>query len=201
MKLYFSPGACALGSQIALRAADVKFDLIKVDLKAKTSPEGDFWAVNPKGYIPYLKLDSGEGFSEAAVIMQWVADQNPDKNLFPKWGTNERYHAMEYLNFVATELHKGIGSIFDASLSEEAKDILRGRALRRLDFINQRLATNKWVLGEHFSIVDGYLYNMLRWTKPARLDISPLTHLLGFMERMELDPIVRASVEAEGLKL
>lgn len=201
MKLYFSPGACGLGSQIALREADAKFDLVKVDLKAKTSAEGDFWAVNPKGYIPYLKLDSGEGFSEAAVIMQWIADQHPEKKLFPQWGTNERYHAMEHLNFVATELHKGIGGIFNASLSEEAKDVLRARALHRLDFMNQRLSTNKWVLGDSFSIVDGYLYNMLRWTKPVRVDLTRLTHLLGFMERMETRPTVRAAVEAEGLKL
>src|SRR5665213_2682021 len=119
MKLYYSPGACALGAQIALREAGMKFDMVKVDLAAKTTADGsDYKKINPKGYVPALQESNGEVLTEGAVILQWIADQVPDKKLLPKFGTKERYRAMEWLNFVATELHKSLSAFFNKALPE-----------------------------------------------------------------------------------
>jgi glutathione S-transferase len=201
MKLYYSPGACALGCQIALREAGMKFDLVKVDLQKKESPEGDFKKVNPKGYVPCVKLDSGEVLTEGAVILQWIADQHPEKKLLPKFGGMDRYRAMEWLNFISTEFHKGLGAFFNPKLNDDAKSVMVTKLNARLDFVNNHLKSNQFFLGSEFSVIDAYFYNMIRWAQPTKTDITPYKNILAFMERMSSRPSVRAAVEAEGLKI
>lgn len=201
MKLYYSPGACALASQIVLREAGLKFDMVKVDLQAKKTADGaDYKKINPKGYVPALQDDSGEIYTEGAVILQRIADQAPDKKLLPKLGTKERYHAMEWLNFVSTELHKGLGAFFNKSLNDDAKASMLDKLNVRLDFLNSHLQTHSFVLGNEFSAVDAYIYNIIRWAAPLKIDITKYTAILGLMEKVGTRPSARAAVEAEGLK-
>lgn len=85
MKLYYSPGACSLSPHIALHEAGVAHELVKVDLKAKKTENGeDFTAINPKGQVPALMLDSGELVTEGPVIVQVIADKAPAKNWRPR---------------------------------------------------------------------------------------------------------------------
>lgn len=203
MKLYFSPGACALATQIVLREIGKVPELVKVDLRAKTSAEGDFWQVNPKGYVPALRLDNGEVLTEGAIIMQYLSDQHPEKNLFPKFGTMERYRGMEILHFVATEIHKGFSSFFNPAVAgdEKVRSALLERFQGRLKSADTMLSGGQFLLGSQFSIADAYLYNVLRWSRGLKIDISMHKNLLGFMERMETRPSVKAAVEAEGIPL
>ncbi len=200
MKLFYSPGACALSVQIILREAGYSFDLIKVNLKTKESEVGDFRKINPKGYVPVLQLDSGEVFTENAVILQWIADQKTEMKLFPKFGTVERYPAMEWLNFISTELHKGISSLF-SPFDDQGKKVIMTKLQVRLAFLEKHLSQNKYVLGSEFSIADAYLYNVMRWAKVVNIDMSEQKSILDFMERMLKRPSVVESVAAEGLAL
>ena len=85
MKLYYSPGACSMAPHIVLREAGFKFDLEKVDIpNKKTESGGDFWSINPKGYVPALRLDDGQVLTEVGVICQYLADQKPESALAPK---------------------------------------------------------------------------------------------------------------------
>jgi len=200
MKLFFSPGACALASQIVLREIGNRFEMVKVDLRAKKFDDGDYYQINPKGYVPALQLDNGEVLTEGAVILQYLSDQAPDKKLFPKFGTLERYHAMEWLNFVSTELHKGIGALFSAGLSEDAKKVMIERLQPRFQYLDKQLAGSPYVLGREFSIVDAYAYNVLGWTGILKIDLSAYKSIQDFMQRMAQRPTVQAAREAEGLK-
>jgi glutathione S-transferase len=202
MNLFYSPGACALASQIALREAGLNFELVKVDLKAKEYAGGDYKKINPKGYIPALQLPNGHLMTEGAVILQWIADQVPDKNLLPKYGTMERYKAMEWLNFIATEIHKGLGSLFGgAVMNEETKEQIKGKVQLRLAVLDQHLQTNPFILGENFSVADAYAYNVLRWTGLVGVDIAHHTALQKFMGKMTERPTVKEAVAAEGIRL
>jgi glutathione S-transferase len=201
MKLYFAPGACAMASQIVLREAGMKFDLVKVDLQAKKTADGqDYKKINPKGYVPCLQADNGEIFTEGAVILQWIADQVPDKKLLPKFGTKERYRAMEWLNFISTELHKGLGSLFNKSLNDEARKVITEKIGSRLEFLNAHLKTQTWMLGNEFSVVDAYVFNIIRWSTSVKIDMAPYPAILGLMEKVGTRPSARASIEGEGLK-
>lgn len=200
MKLYFSTGSCGLASQIALREAGQPFDLIAVDFKTKRTVEGDYFQVTPKGFVPALKLDDGDVLTEGAVILQWIADNNPERNLFPPFGTRERYKALAWLNFVATDLHKGMAVLFSPFVDKTSKvKFSEGNLTGKFEYIEKHLSTNDYVLGGQFSIVDAYLYNILRWPVRVNVDTANYTAIREFITRIERRPSVRASLEAEGL--
>src|SRR5258708_7816344 len=112
MKLYYAPGACSMAPHIVANEAGHKLDLVKVDIPNKKTEAGDdYWKVNFKGYVPTLQLDNGETLTEVGVICQYLSDQKPESGLAPKAGTMERYRLMEWLNFIAAEIHKQIGAL------------------------------------------------------------------------------------------
>src|SRR5262245_17103009 len=121
MKLYFSPGSCGLSPQIVLREAGLDFELIKVDFNSKTTVEGDYFAIAPKGLVPAIKLDDGTFLTEGAVLLQWIADRHPERKLLPPVGSPERYKALEWINFIATDLHKGMAVMFSTFVDAESK--------------------------------------------------------------------------------
>jgi len=131
MKLYYAPGACSLAPHIVAREAGLDLDLVKVDLKSHTTGNGgDFYAVNGKGYVPALELDDGQLLTEAATVLQYLADRNPGSGLAPAFGTMERYRLMEWLTFVSSELHKGFGPLWHpagAQSQQAAKEKLATR--------------------------------------------------------------------------
>ena len=200
MKLYYSPGSCGLTTSIVLREAGLNFDMVKVDFATKTTVEGNYLEVNPKGFIPALVLENGDIYTEGAVIPQWIADQNPELNLLPAFGTQERYRALEWLNLVATDLAKGMSTMFqpffdDAAKKQYAEGYLRGR----FAFVEEHLSRNDYVLGSKFSAPDAYLYNVLCWPPRVGIDMSGYPAIERFMQRMEQRPSVQAARAAEGL--
>lgn len=202
MKLYYAPGSCGLATQIALRETQQSFDLIKVDFKTKTTAEGDYFKVSPKGFVPALRLDDGDLLTEGAVILQWIADTHPRFNLLPAFGTRERYTALEWLNFVATDLHKGMAVMFSPLVDTESKTrFAEGNLRSKFVYVDDHLARHDYVLGHAFSLADAYLFNVLSWAGRVHIDLSPYAAIQRFMDRMRLRPSVRASLEAEGLAL
>lgn len=198
MKLYYSPGACALHPQIALREAGVSFDLVRVDLGShKLADGGDFYAVNPKGYVPVLELDDGSRLTEGAVIDQFVADKNPAAHLLPPAGTIERIRVQEWLHFIGTELHKQFTPLFNPQGPEDGKTAQRNKIGKRFDYIQNELGTKKYLTGDTFTVADGYLFNMLRWTAFTGIDLGKWPGLKSFFDRVEQRPAVQAALAAE----
>lgn len=205
MKLYFSSGSSGLASQIALREAAQLFELVVVvvvDLKSKKTVEGDYYAVNPKGGIPALKLDSGNIITEDVVILEWIANNNPDSKLLPPFGTRERYSALEWLNFIATDVHRSMAVLFSPLVDDASKTkYAAGNLTRKFQYIEKHLASNEYLLGGVFSVADAYLYNVLRWPERVGVDTSGYTAIRKFMSRMEQRPTVLASLNAEKLQV
>ncbi|PLR40573.1 glutathione transferase GstA [Chimaeribacter coloradensis] len=201
MKLYYKPGACSLSPHIVLREAGLDFSIEKVDLASKkTEHDADFLEINPKGQVPVLQLDDGSILTEGAVIVQYLADQKPDRQLLPEAGSAARYHALEWLNYVATELHKGFSPLFNPRLPEEAKAVMRELLEKKFVFLDGQLADKEYLLGSRFSVVDAYLFTILGWAKALKFDFSGLPHLRAFIDRMAARPAVDAALFAEGLK-
>ncbi len=200
MKLYYAPGVCSLSPHIVLEEAGLKHGLVKTDIRAKTvDGGGDYKKTNPLGYVPALELDDGTILTEGPAIVQYIADKVPDKHLAPANGTVERYKMQSWLNFVSSELHKGFSPLFNPAMPEEAKTIAKERLLARLDHVNKHLAGRDYLMGASFSLPDAYLFTVLRWTVPTKIDLAPYPNLQGFMKRMEARPAVKAAMKAEGL--
>jgi glutathione S-transferase len=200
MKLYFSPGACSLAPHIVLNESGLPFTLVKADLKAHKLEDGsDFYPITSKGQVPLLELDSGERLSEGPAIVQYLADQVPAKNLVPANGTMARYRVQEWLNFVTSELHKGIGGLFNPAMPEDGKVVIRARAAAKLKWVDERLEGKQYLMGDAFTIADPYLFTITNWTGHTGIDISGLKHLGAFQARMAARPTVQAALRAEGL--
>lgn len=200
MKLYFAPGACSLSPHIVLHELGIGFEREKVDLAAKKTETGqDYRSVNPKGYVPALQLDNGDVLTEAAAVVQYLADQHPDKRLAPPAGTIERYHLMEWLNFIATELHKGFSPLFKPGTPEETKKAALANISARLEFVNQKLEGKEYLTGSQFSVADAYLFVILRWAVAMKQDLGRWPQVQAYFERVGARPAVHAALLAEGL--
>ena len=200
MKLYLKPGACSLSPHIALEESGLPYETEAVDLKTKVTASGaDFWKSNPKGYVPALLLDSGELLTEGAAIVQYIADQAPGKKLAPANGTIERYRLQSWLNFIGSELHKSCSPFFNPASGKEWKEIAGANLERRLGYVNEALEGKPYLMGEHFSVADAYLFTVTNWAPAVNLDISALKNLAAYRERIAARPAVQAAMKAEGL--
>lgn len=200
MKLFFSPGACSLSPHIVLRETGLPFELVQANLKDKTYAQGqDYKAVNPKGYVPALVLDDGELLTEGPAIVQYLADQVPDKKLAPPAGTLQRVRLQEWLNFISTELHKSFSPLFGWPINDEAKQFFRDRLMLRLGVVDAHLGRQPYLLGDSFSVADAYLFVVTNWAPMVGVDISGFKNIGAFRARVAERPSVQAAMAAEGL--
>jgi glutathione S-transferase len=200
MKLYYSPGACSLSPHIALLEAGLPYDLVKVDLRAKTLENGDdYLKINPKGQVPALGLDSGELVTEGPVIVQMIADKAVDKHLAPTRDSAERYKLQEWLTYINGELHKNIGPLFNPALSDDAKAIFKDRAIGKFKYVDGQLAGKDYLMGEQFTVADGYMFTMLNWADRMKFDLSALSNLKTYQARVAARPKVQEALTKEGL--
>lgn len=200
MKLYYKAGACSLAPHIILRESGRDFTLESVDLMQKKLENGDdYFAIAPKGQIPALLLDDNTLVTEAVVIMQYLADAVPDRQLLAPVGSINRYKTLEWLNFIATELHKGFTPLFRPDTPEDYKPTVRGLLEKKLQYVNTSLEGNEWISGQRFTIADAYLYNVLRWARAVKLEMAGLENIDAYMTRVAARPSVVAALAAEGL--
>jgi glutathione S-transferase len=199
MKLYYAPHACSLSPHIALREAGVPFDLVRVDFtKGRATSDGKTLAeVNPKNQVPALLLDDGQLLTEGAAMVQYIADRVPEKRLAPPPASFERVRLQEWLNFIATELHKGVGPLYSPVATDEYKKATRERVAARLDFVARSL-TGPYLMGADFTVADGYLLYTLRTWRRFEGALPPA--LVEYAARVSARPAVRAALAAEGLE-
>jgi glutathione S-transferase len=203
MKLYYSPGACSLSPHIVAREGKLSLDLSRVtfDGPKRTTAEGeDFFVVNPKGgYVPALRLDSGEVLSEGVAILQYLADQSSEK-LMPEKGSMDYYRALEWLTFISSELHKGFSPLYNPTLPDDQKEQVKQRIMSRLTFVEAELGKHEYLVSDSFTLPDAYLYTILRWTKRFDMSLAGHPHISTFMARMNTREGVQQALEEEELE-
>ncbi len=200
MKLYYSPGACSLSPHIALHEAGLAFEAIPAPTKTHKLPDGtDYYTINPLGYVPLLELDDGTRLREGPAIVQYIADQAPDKHLAPANGTLARYQLQSWLNFISTEVHKGFSPLFNPATPEEYKTMARAKLRERLQWVDGELAGKQYLMGEQFTVADGYLFTVTNWAPHVQVDLAGLSNLAAYRERVAARPAVQAAMKAEGL--
>ena len=200
MKLYYSPGASSLSPHIALHEAGLAYTPVLASTKSHKLQDGtDYYSINPLGYVPVLELSNGERLREGPAIVQYIADQVPEKKLAPANGTMERYRLQEWLTFIGTEIHKGFSPLFNPATPEETKTMSREKLLQRLQWMDGQLAGKPYLMGDTFTVADGYLFTVTNWAPMVGVDITGLAHLAAYRGRVGARPAVQAAMKAEGL--
>lgn len=196
MKLYFSPGACSLASNIAFHEAGLPVELVPVkDHKLKDGT--DYYKINPKGYVPAIELDDGQVFTEGAALLQYIGDLAPSSAIIPKPGTLDRFRANEWLTFISSEIHKGFSPLFNPELKDDAKAVLKAKLGKRFDLLDPHFATHKFLMGEQFTVADAYLYTVISWAPHVGIELSHWKHLSDYRQRVADRPKVRQALQAE----
>jgi len=194
MKLYYSPAACSMASHILLNEWNIPHATESVDLRThKTSKGEDFYAINPKGYVPALTLDNGYTLTENIAILSYLSDSK---------GTvkGDRYQFLEWLAFISTELHKGIGSLF--GYKEGPQEVVRAikeKVAKRLKWVDEKLGSKEYAVGDAFSAVDAYLVTVLNWCSILKIDLSPHKNIDAYLKRQLTRPSVQKTMQQEGL--
>ncbi|MEO8548262.1 MAG: glutathione transferase GstA [Sphingomicrobium sp.] len=200
MKLYYSPAACSQAVHILLHEAGLDHTSEQVDLRAKRTAGGtDYWTINPKGSVPALDLGNGDILTENAAILQYLGDLSGDPALFSPVGEMRRYRILEWLNFIATELHKGFGPLWNPNASIETKQAARELLAKRFDYAEQKLGAGPYVMGEQLTIADPYLFVIANWTGLHGIELGRWPGLVAFTRRMRERPAVDTVLRAEGL--
>jgi len=200
MKLYYASGACSLAVHIALREVGAGFDAVAVDLARHTLPDGsDYRRIAPRGYVPLLELDDGSRHTEAAALLQHVADLDPAQALIGAHGSARRLLVTEWLGFVATELHKAFSPwLWHQETADSTRQTVKDHLARRFAELDTLLAAQDWLAGD-FSVADAYAYTIVNWTTFLQLPLAPYPNLQRYLARVAARPAVQAALKAEGL--
>lgn len=199
MQLYYAPGACSLASHIALQESGLPYQAVRVNLRDKKVSDGsDYNAINRKGYVPALKLSNGEVLTEGSALLAYIGELQPARQLIAAPGTLENYRVREWLAFIATELHKNAGPLFNPK-TPEATRAMQIEALKgRLRYVNDALAKQAFLVGEHFTVADAYLFTILSWHEHLHIELSEFPHLKAYYERIKARPAVQTVLKTEG---
>lgn len=200
MKLYYSPGTCALSPHIVANELSLPLKLVKVDLKSKLTEAGEeFTKINPNGYVPVLVLEDGKQLTEGPAIVQYLADLKPDHHLAPPQGSFERYRLQQWLSFITSEIHKSFSPLFNPTVPEDAKKVLKNQLISRLDTVADHLTAQPYLLGEQFTVADAYLFVTLGWGPYVGLDMTRWPALKTYVNKIASRPAVRKAMQEEGL--
>jgi glutathione S-transferase len=200
MKLYYSPGACSLSPHIVANEAGIPLELVKVDTATKTiAREGDFWDVNPKGYVPALELDDGEVLTEGPAIVQYLADLAPQAELAPPNGSFARVRLQEVLNYLTSEIHKSYSPLFRPDVLPAVREERLAYLAKRYALIEKQLEGRRYLSGDRFTVADAYLFTLTRWARAVKLDLSGFPNLEAFLKRVASRKAVLEALRAEGL--
>jgi glutathione S-transferase len=200
MKLYYSPGACSLSPHIVLHEAGLAFTAEMASTKTHQLKDGtDYYSINPLGYVPLLVLNDGTQLSEGPAIVQYIADQVPDKQLAPANGSMARYQLQSLLNFISTELHKGFSPLFNPATPADYKPAVIEKLLSRMAWIDGQLDGKPYLMGDIFTVADAYLFTVTGWGAYVKVDLSGFANISAHRARVAARPAVQAALRAEGL--
>ena len=200
MKLYYSPGACSLSPHIVANEAGIPLELTKVDVQSKTiAREGDYWHVNPKGYVPALELEDGQVLTEGPAIVQYLADRAPESGLAPANGSFERVRLQELLNYLTSEIHKAYSPLFRPDVLPAVREERLAYLAKRYALVDKQLEGRRYLLGDRFTVADAYLFTLTRWARAVKLDLTGFPNLEAFQKRVGSRKAVLEAMRAEGL--
>ena len=200
MKLYYATGTCSLSPHIVLLEAGLPYTLERIDFATKKTSAGiDYFTINSKGTVPALQLDDGRLLTEGPAIVQYLADQKPDSGLAPRAGTFERYQLMEILNYITSEVHKAFSPLFNPKISADWRASAQANLEKKFDWLSGFLKDKTFLTGNVFTVADAYLFTVLSWTRPLKIDLGRWPVLNAYQQRIAPRPTVQRALKESGL--
>ncbi|UOB05728.1 MULTISPECIES: glutathione S-transferase family protein [Diaphorobacter] len=200
LTLYFTPGTCAQAVRIALEEAQAPYTLVRVDFASQQQRSPEYLAVNPKGRVPALVTEHGT-LTETPALLAYVAQRFADARLAPAdpfgFARMQEFHS-----YLASTVH--IAHAHRPRASRWADEPEAQAAMQRKVPANMTecftlierhyLGDGPWVLGEQYSVADGYLFTVAGWLKSDGVDIAQFPKVHAHSQRMAQRPAVQRAL-------
>jgi len=203
LKLFHSPGSCALASRIALEEAGADYEVVRVDLAGGEQTRPDYLAINPKGRVPALATDRGV-LTETPAILAFIAQTHPAAGLAPLDDPFAFARVQAFNNYLSSTVHvahahgrRGSRWADDAAAIAELKRKVPETMAACFARIEADLTDGPWVMGADYSICDPYLFTISSWLASDGVDIARFPKVSGHFDRMKDRAAVRAVLAAE----
>jgi len=195
VKLYFRPFACSLAARIAIEEGELDAEYIAVPADGRLPDGRHFTAVSPMGYVPAIETRAGFVLTEGPAVLTYIAELAPEGVLAPPAFSDAHYRMLAWLNFLSTELHKGVFMPLMGQASEAEREAARARAAKPFGHLAAHLEGRDFLEGE-FTVADAYCLAILNWTEHAGLTLADWPVLKGYRARLRMRPaIARAMAE------
>lgn len=201
MKLYYSKGACSLAVRIIIHELGLNAEYESVDLHTKKTEKGiDFFTINPKGNVPTIITDDNQTLTENVAIQIYLAEKNNAPQLLPPVSDFKRYRVLEWLNFITSDLHKRFGMLFNPKIPNQVKEnVFKPLIKESLNFTNNAIKENKYLLGEQFTLPDAYLFVILSWMSHFQMDINEYPNLARYFNELKKRKSIIQALKEENL--
>ena len=194
--LYSAPGTCALATHIALREAGADAEVVHLNFIAQEQQGAPYLAINPRGRVPTLVTPEGV-LTETPALLMFVAQCFPEAGLAPLDNLFALARMQAFNNWMASTVH--VAHAHRRRASRWADDADAQAAMRAKVSSNMAAhaavieagLTGPWVLGERYSVADGYLFTIGRWLEGDGVDTLFYPRLLAHRSRMAARPAVQ----------
>jgi glutathione S-transferase len=201
LKLYYAPGACSTASHIGLEESGAAFDGQALSFASNEQKTPEYLKINPRGRVPALVIDEGT-IVENTAILDYVASKYAPA-LMPS-DPVQRARAISLMAWLSNNVHPAFTHIGrperfadDASVFDKLKEKGRSNFWAALQEIDGLIGDKPWILGDQFSVVDGYALVFYGWGKRIGLPVEELKHFTAWKDRMLARPAVRRVLERE----
>lgn len=198
LTLFYAPNSCALASHLALELSGLPYEARRVDFAKNEQRSDAFLAINPKGRVPALVTERGV-LTENPAILTYICQSRPEANLAPLNDPFAFAQLQSFNSYMASTVHvahahryRGYrwADVPDAIEAMKQKVPQNMRECFRL--IEQELLQGPWVLGEHLSVCDLYLFTIGRWLAGDDVDINEFPRVAEHAARLQQMPAVQA---------
>jgi glutathione S-transferase len=195
LKLYYSPGSCALASHIALEESGVAYAAELVSLKDSQQTKPAYLAINPKGRVPALVTDRGV-LTENPAILTFVAQSAPQAKLLPEdpfaYAQAQSFNSYLCSTVHINHAHKMRGSRWateESSFADMKRKVPDSMAAS-FGMIEREMLRGPWVMGDQYTVCDGYLFTLGLWLEGDGVDLAKLPKVAAHRKRMQERPAV-----------
>lgn len=200
LTLYYSPGSCALASHIALEEAGAEYRTVRLNFASSDQRKPEYLALNPKGRVPALIAEQGI-LTETPAILVYIAQRFPKAGLAPLDDPFALARLQSFNSYLCSTVHvahahrmRGTRWADDPAALEAMKKKVPQSVGDAFRLIEQHMFEGPWVLGQNYSLCDGYLFTMAQWLAGDGVDIATLPGIHDHYRRVGERPAVRKAL-------
>jgi glutathione S-transferase len=210
LKLYYSPGSCALAPHIALIDAGATYQPVRLDFSKQEQLSPGYLAINPKGRVPSLITDRGV-LTEIPALLAYIAQTFPAAKLAPIDNPFAFARVQSFNSYLCSTCHVAHAHRQRGYRWVDAEDKAALEAMRRkvpasvtqcFELIERDMLQGPWVMGEAYTICDPYLYTLSTWLEGDSVDVDKLPKVRDHRQRMAQRANVKRALaeQTDGIK-